>query len=204
MSLVVVVEGDTDIPVASALAKDAGFEIASLMDMQGKSQLDLQLSGFNSAAKGSPWFVLRDLDQDAECAAALLRELALEPSTWMVFRLAVREVEAWLLADAEGIAKFFHVSERDVPTAPDGQLDPTLSLVNLARKSTRLSIRKAMVPPPGATVQVGSLYEATLIDFATRHWSLSRACKRSDSLKRARIALRKMAARWRHVTGQDA
>jgi hypothetical protein len=204
MSLMVVVEGDTDIPVVRALAKDAGLEIASVLDMQGKSQIDRQLIGFNNAAKGSPWLVLRDLDEDASCAPDFLASTKLRASNWMLFRLAVREVEAWLLADTSAIAEFFHVAEGEVPLDPDLEKDPTVSLVNLARRSTRSAIRKAMVPAEGADAQVGRLYEATLIEFATEHWSLARACKRSDSLKRARAALRKMGARWRHVTREDS
>jgi len=202
MTLMAVVEGDTDIPVVAALAKSAGLPlIGAPIDMGGKTQLDLRLDGFNQAARGSPWFVLRDLDQDAQCAPKYLRKIGFRPSTWMAFRIAVREVEAWLMADAQGLATFLHVPERRVPADPDAEADPTRTLVNLARGSTRQSIRKAIVPKPGGSAQVGPLYEATIIEFAASHWSLDRACERSPSLERTRRALERLARRWERQVG---
>ncbi len=202
MSLVVVVEGDTDIPVASALVASAGWGVASWLDMAGKSALDASLPGFNRAARGSPWLVLRDLDTDASCAPGFLAVSRFKASEWMAFRVAVREVEAWLLADAKALASFLHVPEHRIPADPDAEEDPTRTLVNLARRSKRLSIRRAMVPKAGASAQVGAEYEATIIRFAANHWNLDRACERSPSLARSRRALRDLARRWkRHVKG---
>lgn len=155
MSLVVVVEGDTDIPVVSALAASTGWSVASWLDTAGKGRLDGCLREFNRAARGSPWFVLRDLDQDAECAPAFVARSGLQPSRFMVFQLAVRQVEAWLMADAAALASFLHVPERRVPLAPDAEDDPTRTLVQLARRSTRRSILRGMVPRAGFSAQVG-------------------------------------------------
>jgi len=114
----------------------------------------------------------------------------------MVFRLAVREVEAWLLADAHALSRFLRIPEGRVPADPDAEKDPTLTLVNLARQSTSPRIRQAIVPARGDRVQVGKLYEATIIEFAENHWSLERASQRSRSLARARTALEALAKRW--------
>ena len=201
MSLVIVVEGDTDIPVARALAADARLGVAVVQDMGGKSRLDARLSGFNNAAKGTPWFVLRDLDTDAGCAPEFLTQVPLTPSAWMVFRLAVREVESWLLADIEGMSKFLHVPATQFPADPDAESDPTVTLVNLARKSSRTAIQKAFIPAQGANTQVGPLYETSIIEFGARHWDLNRACGRSASLRRARAAMRDLGRRWRQHIG---
>jgi hypothetical protein len=170
MSLVVVVEGDTDIPIVQALARDAGLEIGKILDLAGKSQIDERLVGYNNAAKGSPWLVLRDLDHDADCAPTFLAARPLKSSQWMTFRLAVREVEAWLLADARGGAAFLHVPERNFPTQPDDEQDPTVTLVNLARRSKRAAIRKAMVPPAGANAQVTATATNVLCLSFVRLW----------------------------------
>lgn len=73
MSLIVVVEGTTDMPVVRKVAALAGWELEpSTIPARGKGQLDKDLPGYNAAAQGSPWFVLRDLDHDAPCPGALV------------------------------------------------------------------------------------------------------------------------------------
>jgi hypothetical protein len=203
MTCILVVEGDTDLPIARKLLRDARLEISAEIDCAGKSRLDEDLRGYNEAARGAPWFVLRDLDQDAPCAGALLDRMKFKASRWMCFRLAVRELESWLLADVHAVARFFDVQEAWIPENPDGQIDPTEVLVGLARRSRNSAIRRAMVPSLGASTAVGPLYEAMVIEFGSKHWNLLRACRRSESLRRARKALRALGARWRdHLRGE--
>src|SRR5262249_8487625 len=181
------------------------IEITQVFDMGGKAALDKALKGLNSAAKGSPWFVLRDLNHDAKCAPIYLSALRLKVSKWMVFRLAVRELEAWLLADREGFADFLGVSPSVFPDRPDEEDDPTQTLVNLARKSKKGAIVRAFVPRKGDVVSVGPGYEASIIEFGKLHWNLQRANKLSPSLRGARKALRDLASRWsRHIRGGNA
>ncbi len=49
------------------------------------------------------------------------------------FSLAVREIEAWALADREALADFMGVKQAKIPEHPDGEEDPTVTLVHLAR-----------------------------------------------------------------------
>ena len=155
MSLAIVVEGDTDLPVVRKLALDAGLPISVEIDCAGKSRLDEDLPGYNAAAQGWPWFVLRDLDDDAPCAGELLRVRSFSPSRWMCFRIAVREMEAWLLADTEALADFLQIREEWIPINPDAEADPTASLVRLARRSKSSAIRRAMVPGGRGSAAVG-------------------------------------------------
>jgi hypothetical protein len=192
----VVVEGDTDIPVARKLVASARLTVAQEIDCGGKDRLDRVLRGFNDAAKGSPWLVLRDLDRE-NCAPSLLAKLRFEPSRWMCMRIAVRETESWLLADAPGVARYFSVDESLLPPRPDELDDPVAVIVGLARRSASPVVRRGMVPARGHSVPVGPTYEGHLIDFGLRAWSLDRACRRSDSLARARRALRQLAHEWR-------
>lgn len=196
MTVALVVEGDTDLPIVRKLVADARLEVWTEIDCGGKDALDASLRDYNNAAQGFPWFVLRDLDHDAPCAAAFLVACGLAPSRWMSFRVAVRELEAWLLADAQGLADFLGVSVTAVPGDPDAQEDPTVCIVNLARRSRRPAIKRAMVPSDGARTSVGPLYEAKIIEFGERHWNLERAVLRSDSLRRARLRIRELAQRW--------
>ena len=205
MTCILVVEGDTDLPIARKLLRDARLDVSVEIDCAGKSRLDEDLHGYNEAARGAPWFILRDLDQDAPCAGAFLEQKGFKTSRWMCFRLAVRELESWLLADAQAVARFFDVQEEWIPENPDDQIDPTESLVGLARRSRSAAVRKAMVPSLGTSVAVGPLYEAMIIEFGSKHWNLPRACRRSASLRRARKALRALGARWRdHARGRSS
>ncbi|MEP7012069.1 MAG: hypothetical protein ABJC13_17225 [Acidobacteriota bacterium] len=51
------------------LARDAGLELYAEIDAAGKNTIDAEIAGYNLAAQGSPWFILRDPDQDARYAA---------------------------------------------------------------------------------------------------------------------------------------
>jgi hypothetical protein len=197
----VVVEGDTDIPVLEKLAADARLPMPLFLDMGGKGQLDTRLAGFNRAARGGPWVVVRDLDNDAPCAPSYVSALKLKPARWMVFTLAVRELESWLLADASALAEFLGVKVSMIPEDPDREEDPTETIVGLARRSSRPSIKRAMVPASGSNAQVGPLYEARIIEFGRRDWDVERACRRSVSLGRTRRAMRDLGDRWSDFIG---
>ncbi len=198
MSVQLVVEGDTDLPVARKLAASARLAVQLEIDCGGKGRLDLDLRGYNDAAKGSPWLVLRDLDDD-ECAPSFIARQRLVLSRWMCFRIAVRETESWLLADAPGIARFLRVDEARIPTRPDELADPVAAIVDLARVSNDRLVRRGMVPAPGFGVRVGPTYDDQIIDFGTRAWSVERACRRSNSLARARRAIAKLGREWRRA-----
>lgn len=197
MTVSVVVEGDTDLPVVRKLARDAGLQISVEIDCAGKGRLDEDLPAFNSAAKGSPWFVLRDLDQDAPCAGEFISSIGIQISRWMCFRIAVRELESWLLADVKGLAEFLRVKPEWVPANPDLEPDPTITLVSLARRSRSRSIQRAMAPAHNSGAVVGPLYEARIIEFGEIYWDLERACSRSPSLQRARKAFQSLGRSWK-------
>lgn len=186
----VVVEGDTDIPYVRKLCGHAGLDAYEpFIDRNGKSGIDATLPNWANAAKASPYLVLRDLDTDAGCAPEWIAEHA--PKTvgkWFCLRIAVRAVEAWLLADATTLAKRLHIDETRVPRRPDDEADPKLTIVALARKSTKPAIRDGLVPRAGERRKVGPDYNGWLIDSGDT-WSIERAMKRSPSLASAHRAL---------------
>ena len=113
----------------------------------------------------------------------------------MCFRLAVRAIESWLLADAEQLAAFLRVSSAKIPVNPDGEHDPKMTLVNLARYSTKKNIREDMVPREGSGGKVGPGYVGRVIEFA-QLWRPEVAAERSDSLRRCLAALETLKT-WR-------
>jgi hypothetical protein len=126
-----------------------------------------------------------DLDQDFDCARALVTDWIPEPSMYMRFRVVVREIEAWLLADHERFTNFFAVPASAVPDLPDELPDPKLTLLAAVARSRRKSIRVDMLPRPGSGRQVGAAYTSRLIEFASdsdRGWRPDVAAARSPSL----------------------
>lgn len=166
-----------------------GLELGAVHGQKGKNWLDLHLRGYNNGARFAPWLVLRDLDQDAQCAPDLLPSLLPSSSANMRFRLAVRSVEAWLLADSKRISEFLRVGEATVPSSPDALPDAKQALVDLARLSQSREMRNDLVPPPGTSARVGPAYTARLIEFAAGRWRPGAAARNSDSLSRCLASL---------------
>lgn len=185
----VVAEGDTDLAVARVLLTRAGLLPGVQIDCAGKSKLDARLPGYNAAARGSPWLVLRDLDRDAPCASVLVDQLMPRPGPYMRLRIAVRAIEAWLMADAERLARFLSIRSSLVPRAPEELENPKRKLVDLARHSKKPALCKDMVPRRGATRPIGPGYETRIIEFAGGLWRPEVARGHSPSLDRCMRAL---------------
>jgi hypothetical protein len=200
MSLRIVVEGTTDVPVVHKIAALAGWNLTfASITTRGKGQLDKILPGYNRAARGLPWFVLRDMDHDAPCAGALVAKLLPEQKPFMCLRIAVRAIEAWLMADPETLAVFLHVSPAHIPANPEGEQDPKTTIVNLARRSTKPAIQKAMLPQRGASRRAGPGYEGCIFEYGEKHWRPDVARGASPSLDRAIKALERLRELWSDV-----
>ncbi len=189
MFVTVAVEGIVDAAVAGKILRSMGLALGPVHGQKGKNWLDTNLPGYNSGARFTPWLVLRDLDQDAECAPDLLASLLRAPAPNMRLRIAIRSVEAWLLADSERISNFLRVAERTVPSSPDGLPDAKQTVVDLARQSQSREIRKDLVPERGTSGKVGPAYTARLIEFSLQRWRPQIAARKSDSLSRCLASL---------------
>jgi hypothetical protein len=190
------VEGIVDEAVLRILVGEAGGSVAAFYNKNGKSSLRRSIDGYNNAARFSPWIVLVDLDQDAACAPPLLVDWLPAPSRQMCFRIAVREIEAWLLADHVSLPAFLGVPPTSLPLDPEAVSDPKRCLVDLARRSRRRDVREDMVPRPGSGRSVGPAYASRLIEFAAHAWRPEVAARRSDSLRRCRDRIAELV----HVT----
>lgn len=187
------VEGDVDEAVVRRVLESLGATAGIVYGKSGKAQLRQRIRGYNNAAQHALWLVLVDLDHDAECAP-LLRQLWLpDAAPWMCFRVAVRAVEAWLLADRERIASFLDLPIARVPEDPEALDDPKRTMVDLARSSRRRDIREDMIPRRGSGRAVGPAYTSRLIEFVSsrpRGWRPDVASLRCDSLRRTTERLR--------------
>lgn len=188
------VEGIVDEAVVRRLIAHGGATIGAVYGRQGKSFLRQRIAGYNNDAQRVPWIVLVDLDRESECAAVLRNAWLPQPAPHLCFRVAVREVEAWLLADAECLANFLGVARSKLPPDPERLDDPKATMVNLARASRRRDIREDMVPRLGSGREVGQAYSSRLIEFASAHWRPEVAAGRADSLKRAMQCLKRLVS----------
>src|SRR4030042_1572233 len=119
------VEGLLDEAVIKRLIEHIGAVPGPTYGKYGKSYLREKVGGYNAAARSSPWVVLVDLNHEEDCAPPLRASWLPHPERGMCFRVAVREVEAWLLADREPGARLLRPpSAAFTPDDPDALQDP--------------------------------------------------------------------------------
>lgn len=193
VALSAAVEGVVDEAVLKRLAADASLALGSVYGRRGKSHLLRQLAEYNNAARYGHWLVLLDLDHDADCAPDLAARCLPQPAPHMHLRIAVREVEAWLLADRAAIAAFLGVPVAKVPARPEAMDDPKRAVVDLAVQSRRRAIQRDLVPRSGSGREVGSLYTTRMVEFARDHWRPEVAAAECDSLRRCIAALQSIS-----------
>src|SRR6266496_4963185 len=91
------------------------YAIRTIYNRGGYGYLKQNINGFNNAAKGVPFLVATDLDR-YNCPADLIDEWLNRPKhDNLLLRVAVREAEAWVLADRENFAKFLGIRAALIP-----------------------------------------------------------------------------------------
>jgi hypothetical protein len=192
IEILAAVEGPVDEAVLRRLAEEVGVAAPVVYGKRGKDALRQRLSGYNNAARFGPWAVLVDLNHDADCAPRLVSDWLPAPSARMCFRVVVRKIEAWLLADRERLAAFLGVAPARIPANPELEPDPKRTLIELSRQSRRREIREDMVARPESGREVGPAYTSRLIEFIQCSWRPAEAAARSDSLRRCLRRLREL------------
>jgi hypothetical protein len=191
------VEGSLDEAVIRRVAGDLDFPLGTVRVKGGRGRIEARVRGYHAASRHWPWIVVADLDTD-QCPPTLLQ-------TWQVpsaddnfiCRIAVREIEAWLLADRLKMAAFIKVSRDLIPGTPDQLPDPKETIVNLARRSRSRDLREDIVPDPGSLRREGPAYTSRLSEFANTLWRPREAQKTSSSFDRFVKAMELMRKRTR-------
>ena len=190
-NVILAVEDRLSDAVATKVLEKFDIEIVKRIGYQGKSDLERKARELNRAANGITVFMLTDLDSSRECPPGLIRSwIKGTPNPRFFFRVAVMEVESWVMADRIGFATFLSIPSHQIPSPTDDILDPKEFLVSLARRSRKKAVREALVPMQGANFSVGSEYNTLLSEFVREHWNLERAATVSPSLKRTLDRLR--------------
>lgn len=172
------------------------YAVGACFSSRGFGYLKKRLEGFNHAAKGTPFLILTDLDQ-SECAPVLIEEWLPYPQERnLLFRVAVKAVESWLLADRQALSKFLGVSETQMPIKPDEVDNPKRFLINLAVKSRSKEIRESIAPPIKSSASIGPDYNGKLTEFVQAGWRVKEAMKNSPSLEKAFQAIQSFSPRY--------
>ncbi len=159
------------------------FVVSACFCRGGFGYLKKNIRGFNHAARSVPFLMLADLDQ-ADCPPGMLEEwLPLAKHHKFLFRIAVREVEAWLLAHREAFADFLGIQPRLIPLEVDAIVDPKRLLISLAKKSKKRHVREGIVPSQQSTAQIGPDYNGQLSFYVEKFWKTAKAAQNSPSLQ---------------------
>ena len=160
--------------------------IGSSLRQGGNGYLRSRMRSFCEIAHHSPVLIVTDLDTyvcPSTLCADWLRRLPRPPA--LLMRVAVREIESWLLADH--VAMFALLGKavgRRLPDQPDMLTDPKNFLLDLAKNAPK-SVRAALRAEPGAIARQGLGYNRQLCEIVRSFWRPERAAKRSPSLQRA-------------------
>lgn len=151
----------------------------------GFGKIKSNVQRFKNASNVMPHIVLTDLDR-CICAPSLLNNWGIGtiPQN-LLFRVAVREVEAWLLADREGFAEYLNLPLAKIPQYPEQEIDPKQALFSVVRKCKKRRLVEEIVPAAGSSASLGPLYNKRMCGFVREHWNIQRASINSDSLSRA-------------------
>lgn len=162
-----------------------------LLRKNGFGYLRSGMPKWRELAKRQAVLIITDLDR-LSCPQKLVEGwLGSQPAPKnLLLRVAVREVESWVLADHEALRKLLG-SKGKLPAAPDTLPDPKSHLLALAHSASR-SVREDLVQQNGSVASQGIGYNNRLTAWVHSEWCPERASQRSPSLQRARMRLREL------------
>ena len=184
MEITLVIEDDVHLNIAKKVIRETapGLHIGRILGKRGNAYIKKGIRSFNEASNIVPYIIITDLDT-YECPPALLAEwFPVKINPRLYFNIAVKEAEAWLLADRKSFAGFFGISERVIDKNPEAISDPKSHIVNIAKKSKIRAIREGLIPQ--GTAKVGKLYNTILGDFIRSSWRVFASAENAESLER--------------------
>jgi hypothetical protein len=167
------------------------LNISVVLGKRGRGYIQTKARDLNKTARSVPVFILADLDRPVPCPFDLINQW-LPPfrAPGLLVRVAVMEVESWVMAHREAFASHLGVPLHRIPPDTDTIARPKEFVVGLARMSKRKTIREDLVPSAGSTSAVGPAFNTTVSRFVTEMWDPGAASTASPSLRRAVNRLR--------------
>lgn len=167
------------------------YRVIQCLGKNGFGYLKSKINAFNQAAKGMPFFVLTDQDSTEDCPPSKISKWMNQPcNPNLIFRVAVMEIESWVMADRTAFAEFLSIPLNKLPQKTDSIKDPKQFLLSLAKKSRYGKLKADLVPQPGSTAKVGPDYNNRLIQFVQKEWNTHQASQNSESLAKTLKRLR--------------
>lgn len=186
------------------LSETIGIRVLAEVSSSLKASLLLRKNGFGylrskmdswcEIAAQQPVILLTDLDAKA-CPFALIDDWfgqRARPENFLL-RVAVREIESWLLADHVAMRSLLGNKGR-LPENPDALDDPKRHLLALANGAKR-DVRFDLIAANGAVATQGAGYNPRLCEVIRTQWSPTRAAARSASLRRAMRRIQELSIR---------
>ncbi|MBV8440272.1 MAG: hypothetical protein JO312_06880 [Hyphomicrobiales bacterium] len=169
------------------------FDVNLKLGKKGNGLLKAKLSAYCEMARRAPFLLITDLDA-ATCAPALIRNWLgnIASPDGFLFRVAVREVEGWLLADQVSVERLLG-NRVNAPRDPDNIRHPKGHLLHLARRAPR-EVRRDLLAEEGAIASQGLGYNQRLCEYVNASWNPSHAAERSESLRRVIRRLERLTA----------
>lgn len=187
------VEGYVDEALAQKLVSHCGHQSGSTFGIKGWTYIQSKAKSFDQACFGQGLLTLVDLmDTKLLCPSLVVSEWVPDRNPLHIFRVVLREVESWILADRESIAEYLAVPVAKIPLLPEALDDPKRSLINLARTSRRKTVREALVPADGTSASEGPLYSSEIIKYIAEKWDPERASEQAPSLAKSIYRLKEI------------
>jgi len=170
------------------------LHIGPLLRKDGFGYLKSKMSNWCQLAERQPVVLITDLDK-ISCPSAMLDIWygKLPRPDNLVLRIAVREIESWLLADHQAMRKLIGEKGK-LPIEPDSLPDPKQELIKLSQLAKR-DVRSDLVKEEGAIASQGIGYNARLTELVATNWNPERASQLSPSLEKARFRLLELGNR---------
>jgi len=179
------VEGLIDEAVARRIIVSSGHEFGVCYGKKGIGYIQQKIQKFNASAPRGLMLTLVDfMDTQLFCPPDVVHQWLPHRHPNMIFRVVVKEIESWLLADRVNFADFLHVSLSRIPANPEQLDDPKQTVVNLARHSRSKHIKEALMPGRATSAPVGKLYASEMISFIQNQWDVRVARGNAPSLNR--------------------
>lgn len=191
--IAIATEDELSEQVAERLTSEAGLDVSMRLRKNGNGYLRSSMAKFSTMAAHHPILVLTDLDlkrSPNQLIGEWLHNVHKPPG--LLLHVAVREVEAWLLADHTGIKKLLGERIGRLPSEPELLRDPKANFLGFAAKAPR-DVRSDLLAERNSMASQGLGYNARLGGFVRTIWQPSEASERSPSLAALRAELRALA-----------
>ena len=162
------------------------LQIAVRVRRNGNAYLKSKFPELLKTSAKIPVFLITGLD-NIQCPVELIKNWTQNTPAppGMIMRVAVREVESWILADRDGFSGYTGIPVEKMALNPDALSDPKRVRLNLVKRYARKRIKESLLPSKSSSSKIGWEYIAVLCQFARDVWSVDRAVRHSVSLRRA-------------------